>query len=159
MTSDVPKFLVDEMLQRLGRWLRAAGYDTVIATNAAPDYYLLRQAIDEDRLLLTCDRELMQHRRAPEHVILLRGTTLEECVQELSRQLHLDWQYDPFSRCLVCNSLLLSATPEQQEQAPDSVTERELPALYCPTCQQVFWEGSHVKRMRHQLDTWQQNLG
>jgi len=156
MTSEAPKFLVDEMLQRLGRWLRAAGYDTVIATDASPDYYLLRQAIDEHRLLLTCDRKIMEHRRAAEHVILLSGRTLEECIQSLTQQLPINWQYQPFSRCLVCNSLLQEASKEQVQSAPASVHERHMPALYCPKCNQVFWEGSHVRRMRHQRDSWQQ---
>jgi len=158
MTSEAPTFLVDEMLQRLGRWLRAAGYDTVIAVDAAPDYYLLRQAIDEGRLLLTRDRKLLEHRRATGHVILLTCNALEECVEELTQQLHIDWQYKPFTRCLVCNSPLLDATPEQVQHAPASVHERELPARYCPKCNQVYWEGSHVKRMRHQLGNWHQTL-
>jgi len=156
MTGEAPKFLVDEMLQRLGRWLRAAGYDTVIATDASPDYYLLRQAIDENRLLLTCDRKFMEHRRAAGHVFLLTDCLLEETVQTLTQQLQINWQYRPFSRCLVCNTLLLDASEEQIAQAPASVHERHLPALYCPQCRQVFWEGSHVRRMRHQLDVWQQ---
>jgi uncharacterized protein with PIN domain len=158
MTGDVPKFLVDEMLQRLGRWLRAAGYDTVIAVNATPDYYLLRQAIDEGRVLITCDRKLMEHRRAAGNVILLNCSSFENCVQELTRQIHLNWQFKPFSRCLVCNSPLLDATPAQLQHAPASVQHRHLPALYCPKCNQVYWEGSHVKRMRHQLGTWHHTL-
>lgn len=158
MSSNDPKFLVDEMLQRLGRWMRAAGYDTRIAVDATPDYYLLRQAIDEGRLLLTCDRKILEHRRAAGHVILLECNSLEDCIQELTYHLHINWQYKPFTRCLVCNSPLLDATPEQRKDAPVSVQDRELPALYCPTCQQVFWDGSHAKRMRHQLATWQQNL-
>jgi hypothetical protein len=32
----VPRFLCDEMLHGLGRWLRAAGYDTVIAESGIP---------------------------------------------------------------------------------------------------------------------------
>jgi uncharacterized protein with PIN domain len=158
MTSDTPKFLVDEMLQRLGRWLRAAGYDTLIARDATPDYYLLRQAIDEGRLLLTCDRKLLEHRRAAEHVILLVCGSLEECVQTLTQRLQLDWQHAPFSRCLVCNTPLLDATPTQIENTPPSVRERELHALYCAHCNQVYWEGSHVSRMRHQLADWHHNL-
>ena len=158
MTSDAPKFLVDEMLQRLGRWLRAAGYDTVIAINATPDYYLLRQAIDENRLLLTRDRKLTEHRRAIGNVVLLSCNSLDECVQELTQALQIDWQHDPFSRCLVCNTPLHDATPDQIQHAPASVHNRELPALYCPKCNQVYWEGSHVKRMRHQLVTWHHTL-
>lgn len=146
------------MLQRLGRWLRAAGYDTVIARDATPDYYLLRQAIDDGRLLITCDRKMLEHRRALDHVILLTGASLDDQVQELTQRLHIDWQHDPFSRCLVCNTLLLDASPAQLEQAPVSVRSRELHALYCPHCNQVFWEGSHVNRMRHQLATWHHTL-
>jgi len=143
------------MLQRLGRWLRAAGYNTRIATQATADYYLLRQAIDEGRLLLTCDRKLLEHRRAAGHVILLSCGSLEQSIQDLTQQLQIDWLYKPFSRCLVCNTPLLTASPSQIQNAPASVRERALPAQYCPHCQRVFWEGSHVKRMRHQLDSWQ----
>jgi uncharacterized protein with PIN domain len=158
MTSEAPKFLVDEMLQRLGRWLRAAGYDTLIALDAEPDYYLLRQALDEGRLLITRDRKLMEHRRAPGTVILLECNSLEDCAQELTRQLQINWQYDPFSRCLVCNTPLLDATAGQMRDAPTSVQERDLRALYCPNCKQVFWEGSHVHRMRNQLACWYRTL-
>lgn len=157
MTSEAPKFLVDEMLQRLGRWLRAAGYDTRIAHDASPDYYLLRQAIEEDRQLITRDRKILEHRRAANHVILLECSSLEECVQVLSRQFPINWEYKPFSRCLVCNTPLHQATPDQKRKAPASVHERALPARYCPTCQQVFWTGSHVKRMHRQLARWQQS--
>ena len=120
--------------------------------------YLLRQAIAEGRLLLTCDRKLMEHRRAPGHVILLSCGSLEESVQELTQQLHIEWQHKPFTRCLLCNSLLRDATPEQLQSTPASIHDRELPAFYCPKCNQVFWEGSHVKRMRQQLGTWQNTL-
>lgn len=158
MTRDAPKFLVDEMLQRLGRWLRAAGYDTCIAVDASPDYYLLRQAIDENRILLTCDQKILEHRRAPDHTILLQNNSLEDNIATLTRQLQIDWQFRPFSRCLVCNTPLSDATAEQQQAAPDSVAERKLPARYCPTCQQVFWAGSHVKRMQQQLVDWKKSL-
>jgi len=157
MTSGTPRFLVDEMLQRLGRWLRAAGYDTRIAVDAEPDYYLLRQAIEEGRLLLTCDRELSQHRRASGNVILLQGT-LQDCVQELTRILDLNWQYRPFTRCLACNTPLQLTSPEQLQTAPPDIQAQAGQALYCPNCQQVFWQGSHIKRMRRQLDIWQHSL-
>jgi len=157
MAAAPPRFLVDEMLQRLGRWLRAAGYDTRIALDAEPDYYLLRRAIEEDRLLLTCDRQLSQYRNAEQRVILLHGS-LQDCVRQLTAQLALDWQYRPFSRCLVCNSPLQNASNEQLAAAPDDIQASRDQALYCPHCQQVFWPGSHVKRMRRQLDSWQHTL-
>lgn len=150
-----PKFLVDEMLQRLGRWLRAAGYDTVIATDAEPDYYLLRQAINEGRILITRDRELSLHRSAKDNVILLECDSLEDCAKALSDQISIDWHHQPFTRCMVCNTPMSSATNEQIQSAPKDIRDSDDAIYYCPQCRQVFWDGSHVKRMQRHLDDWQ----
>ena len=152
--TDAPRFLCDEMLQRLGRWLRAAGYDTLIAGNSESDYRLLREAIDTGRLLVTRDRGLLEHRRAKGTVIYLESELIEDCAAELSRKLHIEWLYRPFSRCLNCNSLLINATPSQIAALPLKEKQFIDAALYCPECRQVFWEGSHVHRMRRQLEDW-----
>jgi len=149
-----PKFLVDEMLQRLGRWLRAAGYDTAIAANSESDYYLLREAIDDDRILITKDGELAKHRSARGRVIVLSGDTLEANVEELATQLDIDWTYKPFTRCMVCNTLLADANEQQRDNMPDMARLQNDTACYCPQCNQVYWTGSHVKRMRHHLVQW-----
>jgi uncharacterized protein with PIN domain len=151
-STTIPTFLCDEMLQRLGRWLRVAGYDVVIANGGQSDYELLRQAIDEGRLLLTRDREMAKMRRARDTVILLQADSLEACARELAERLPINWQWRPFSRCLQCNTPLTTATAEQRQAAPSDVTP---PVYYCPTCQQVFWDGSHAQRMREHLARWQ----
>ena len=95
------KFLVDENLQRLGSWLRAAGYDTLIESDGRPDYELLKQALAEERLLITRDRKMTEYRRAPGTVILLECENLEDCIAVLSRQLPVNWLHEPlrFYRC------------------------------------------------------------
>mgnify|MGYP001115281489 CR=1 FL=1 len=152
--SDIPKFLCDEMLQRLGSWLRAAGYDTVIAKDAVDDYLILRQAIEEGRLLITRDRELALHRRAKGTVILLEADGLEACAAALSEQVPVDWLRAPFTRCMNCNTPLIDATPQQIRSLPLKNKEHIDAAFYCPECKQVFWDGSHVKRMRKHLTDW-----
>jgi hypothetical protein len=47
----------------LGRWLRIAGYDTAIAERGRRDRELVEQAHAEKRILLTCDRRLVEIRR------------------------------------------------------------------------------------------------
>lgn len=138
MTIEEPRFLVDVSLLRLGRWLRAAGYDTEFAHESDSDYYLLREAINHGRLLLTQNSRLADMRRARGTVILLLGDSLEECAEELSAHLNIDWEHNPFTRCTVCNTKLSSKTSEQ----------------YCPSCKQVLWDGSHRNRMRKKLDNW-----
>lgn len=49
--ADPPVLLADHMLTRLGRWLRAAGYDCAFPADGASDREVLAQAVAEDRLL------------------------------------------------------------------------------------------------------------
>ena len=142
MTIEEPRFLVDIPLQRLGRWLRAAGYDTEFAHDNDSDYTLLRTAINQGRLLLTQNPGLAELRRAEGTVILLDGDNLEDCAEELSAHIYLDWEHDPFSRCTVCNGQLDSRDTNH----------------YCPTCKQVIWDGSYLNDMRQQLDNWQRKF-
>ena len=152
------KFLVDENLQRLGNWLRAAGYDAVIETDGRSDYELLKQALAEKRLLITRDRKLTEYRRAPGTVILLECDKLEDCIAALSRQLPIDWLHAPFVRCLVCNTNLIQAKPEQLLELPVRLRDSLDAAYYCPSCKKVYWDGSHVRRMRTRLEGWRQRF-
>jgi len=155
MTDSVaPRFLCDEMLQRLGRWLRAAGYDTEIAANAESDYELLKQAIRDKRYLITRDKKMQEFRRASGTVILLDAESLDGCAEKLTQQFFINWLYKPFSRCMVCNTDLIDASPAQIADLSLASKEHIDAAFYCPSCRQVFWDGSHVKRMRTHLQDW-----
>lgn len=158
VTREPLRLLCDETLQRIARWLRAAGHDTLITTNPKIDYPLLRQAIDDDRLLLTRDKQLCDHRRAQGHVLLLTARTLHESARELSHKLKLDWQCRPFSRCLACNTPLLIASQPQLANTAKKIHTLHNTGDYCPSCRQACWEGSHIKRMRNQLHQWHQQF-
>ena len=54
------RFLCDEMLTGLARWLRIAGYDTAIVVRGRRDRDLVEQANSENRILLTRDRRLVE---------------------------------------------------------------------------------------------------
>lgn len=149
------KFLCDEMFQRLGSWLRAAGYDTFIEQDGRADYELLQQALKEDRLLITRDKKLLEHRRAPGTVVLIECDGLEDCAQDLSRKLPLDWLHQPFTRCMVCNTLLRVASDEQTSTLPEKIQSQIDVPVYCSVCNKVYWDGGHVERMRERLEKWQ----
>jgi len=143
------------MLQRLGSWLRAAGYDTFIEQQGHSDYELLQQALKENRLLITRDKKLLEHRRAPGAVVLLKSDGLDDCAQELSRQLSINWSFRPFSRCLVCNTLLRPANREQRATLPEKIQSQVDAPVYCSSCNKLYWDGGHVERMRERLEKWQ----
>ena len=149
------KFLCDEMLAGLGRWLRVAGYDTEIVTETILDRDVLMLAKKEKRLLLTRDREFLEMSDAKGVVIYLSVNTIEECAHQLSTLVKINWLYRPFSRCLVCNSLLEKA-PENKilEQVPEDIRRQSKLCQYCSRCDKVYWMGSHTKRMLKKLQTW-----
>jgi len=142
------RLLCDEMLIRLCRWLRAAGYDTALASPGTADRELMRQVVAERRLLLTRDREFLERREAHRHVLLLDSTDLERQAAQLRVQLGIDWLYRPFSRCLLCNAPLCPAAAEQR---PPGVTGE---VLACCRCDKIYWEGAHVRHMRERLRNW-----
>lgn len=142
------------MLQRLGRWLRTAGYDTAIISDSRNDYEILKQARKENRCLLTCDHDLAEFRDADKHVILLESNSLESLAEQVSKKCNVNWLYKPFSRCIACNTLLEKADERQQKEIPPDISVSSNDVYYCPECNQVYWDGGHVERMRKQLDKW-----
>jgi len=150
------RFLCDEMLRRLGRWLRASGYDTVIAEAGQADRQLVEQACREGRWLLTRDRKMAEFKQARECVILMTGNDVPAQVDELGRIFSVDWLHAPFSRCLVCNAPLKDADPARLAEVPEFSRE-SLDTLYeCSGCHRLYWHGSHVRRMRAKLHRWKQ---
>ena len=152
MYSRTMKLLCDEMLKGLARWLRAAGHDTELAYDGEPDRELIARARDTQRLLLTRDRKLLEHRNAKEIVCLLACNALDDCASELHTRIGINWLYKPFTRCLQCNTPLDPYELNGKELVPEDV--KDGPLFQCPVCERIFWEGGHVKRMRKKLYAW-----
>jgi hypothetical protein len=121
--ADDLRFLCDEMLVGLGRWLRIAGYDTVIAERGRNDRELVEQAHAEDRILLTRDRRLVEIRKANDRTIVLESEGIDAWAAELCRRLRLDWNHNPLSRCNVCNVVLEEAPPQLRWKLPPRIRE------------------------------------
>lgn len=98
MTHDL-RFLCDNVLAGLGRWLRIAGYDTAIAERGRRARELFERAHAEGRVLLTRDRRLVEIRHANERTIVLEGNDIGACAEELVRD--LGERPIPFARSVV----------------------------------------------------------
>ena len=149
------RFYCDEMLGHLARYLRAAGFDTRLASNGAPDSKILSEAIDENRWFLTQDRLILQHKVAKDHVILLPQGRLDTYAEMIGAHLKLNWLHRPFTRCLIDNYLLDEAAPAQRENVPFHSREKSESIKICPTCNRIYWRGSHSRRMEETLRKWQ----
>ncbi len=153
MQGGPPRFLIDRMLIRLGRWLRAAGYDAAFDAHETSDRALLDRAVRETRRLLTCDRKLAEFRAAPGRVIVLSGAGVSAAAEDLTHRLAIDWLYRPFSRCLLCNRPV--ETPDPSADWPGEVPENAPgPLTRCAPCGKLYWQGGHAERMRARLAAW-----
>jgi uncharacterized protein len=150
MAEDL-RFLCDEMLTGLGRWLRIAGYDTAIAERGRRDRDLVEQANAEKRILLTRDRRLVKIRTANDRTIVLECDGIDACARELVQRLSLDWNRDPLSRCTLCNVLLQVADHVLIDSLPPRIRTLGSTVHVCPRCGRLYWEGSHVRRIRRRL--------
>ncbi len=146
------RFLFDEMLVRLGRWMRSAGYDAGIASSGTGDAALIAAAIIDDRLVVTRDRRLAERRGAAGRVLVLASSDLPGQARELAEHCRIDWLFRPFTRCVVDNTVLVAASSEHIAAAPPGVRARGGPFMACPSCARLYWQGSHHERMRARLE-------
>ncbi|MBI2809725.1 MAG: DUF5615 family PIN-like protein [Candidatus Melainabacteria bacterium] len=150
------KFLCDEMFSGLGKWLRTAGYDTKIAEEAIADKEIMEWALREQRKLITRDHHFRKLENGEGAVVFLTGNSIDEWIRELNLAIRPNWVLAPFTRCLQCNTPL--EKPDEKTilaQAPPDVRSRSTEFRYCPTCNKVFWHGSHTEKMLKQLQLWQ----
>lgn len=149
-----PRWLADEMVGRLARYLRFVGYDTAYARGLS-DPEVLAQAEREDRILLTRDRALAA--RSPRAILLTspyladQWKTLRERVPDLA-------ETPQFERCTECNGRLERFVPTaggaRDPHVPWDRVERGLTLYRCRDCGHLYWEGSHTAQLRARLRAW-----
>jgi uncharacterized protein len=149
-----PRLLADEMVGSLARYLRMMGCDTTYARGWSDDE-IVRSARDEDRTVVTRDRELS--RRAVKS-LLLTSPRLEDQVRTV-------WSAIPglsaelrFERCTLCNGLLARSEASTDRVPDDGIpwdrVSAGLPLYRCLQCGHPYWEGSHTAEVRRRLRAW-----
>lgn len=154
-----PRFLADEMVGRLARYLRIVGCDTVYARGLEDDE-IVRAAERDARVVLTRDRALA--RRAP-HALLLTSPSIADQWRAVVRAFP-DVPTEPtFARCTVCNGTLRYADPGESPggdgRVPWDRVRQGLPLYRCEDCGHLYWEGSHTRHVRDQIGRWRAERG
>jgi hypothetical protein len=146
-----PRFAADAMLGRLAHWLRLLGLDTWYEAHVA-DGALVRRALEEGRTLLTRDRALPHEWRLAD-VYLVQADDPRAQLREVAARFDLGRRARPFSRCSRCNEPLREAPRAGlRGRVPPRVAASAGAISECPRCGRLYWEGSHVDRMRRVLE-------
>jgi uncharacterized protein len=140
------RFIADAHLGKLARYLRMLGFDTIYR-NDIGDREIIDLAAKENRIILTRDKPLLKSKDI-DHGYYVRAIEKHEQLNEVVRKFDLSSQFRSFTRCMTCNSELLSKERHEIIIKVDAETAGIFNEFfYCPVCDKVFWKGSHFERM------------
>ena len=153
----IQKFMADVHLGKLVRNLRLLGID-IAYDRAAEDRQLLKLAQVASRALLTRDRRLLMHAVAG-HGYYLRSQDPIEQTLEVLRRFQLSSALAPFTRCLRCNTLVKAVEKAEIIHELEPLTKIYYEQFRrCPSCGQIYWPGSHFKKLEARIAHFRQRL-
>jgi uncharacterized protein len=153
-TKDFPdKFLCDAGLGGLSRWLRAVGYESIWKPQL-DDAAIIREAERIGATLITTDTMMMERGVLRDGLLpavcVPSSLTCSEQLGVLLRELGLK-QREP--RCMTCGGELRRVAKENVASRIPPRTALWLDDYFvCAQCHQLFWHGTHWRKISHELD-------
>lgn len=149
-TMNDPRLLLDGMLVGLARRLRLMGYDCALPEPGESGSALAWRARVERRVLISISR--MQAENPPAVVFIVPEDDLREQVRAIVRRFPIDVERLAFTRCSRDNTPLETVPIESvTHRLPPRVRELVTEVRRCPHCGRLYWEGTHVERMRKRI--------
>jgi uncharacterized protein len=141
-----PMFICDVHLGRLCKYLRMLGWDTLYSNQYTPEE-IIDISRKERRIILSRSYRLTRHKEVT-HSYFVRSAEPLEQVKELILKLDLATLTDPLIRCLNCNDRLVQVDKlEILNRLQDRTAKYYNEFFKCPTCNQIYWKGSHFENM------------
>jgi len=152
------KFIADNNVSKLARWLRLIGYDTLLFKEK-DDGQMIKMALNENRVILTKDTQFMKRRLVTNgtlKTINIKQDDPKLQVHEVIKTLNLNYHFKPFSLCLECNQVLIARGKEDVKSLiPAHVFETQTQYTECPACHRIYWPGTHWQAMVKKLQDLQ----
>ncbi len=157
-----PKFIVDSMLGNIARKLRIIGFDTEFLLHIK-DEFLIKKSIDENKLLVTKDKQLYNRssRCGIPSLLLPSNNELENLVF-IFRKCgihHINLVPNTNTRCTMCNgTLLLVDKSSLFNFIPEKVYNTATIFYKCSNCLKIYWNGTHIKNINTLIDNINKSL-
>jgi uncharacterized protein with PIN domain len=143
----IRQFVADVHLGKLVKYLRFLGVD-VLYNPSWDDDELIEISVSNKRILLTQDKGILKNKRV-QHGFYIIHRDPEKQLEEFLNYFQIDFK--PFTRCSLCNDLLIPITKQDLDnfpiEIPESIKQSYSEFCYCKSCYKVYWEGSHYERL------------
>jgi uncharacterized protein with PIN domain len=148
MEEHTLKFLVDHMLGKLAKYLRMLGVDTVYFTQTDVST-LIEKAYQEKRIILSRNTKL-RHIGGFLDFVFINDDQPDKQLSEVLKHFKIHISHDQlFTRCLTCNQKLIAGNHEDVKgKVPPYILGIHKEFSLCPLCKKVYWEGTHLKKMK-----------
>ncbi|MDI6840814.1 MAG: Mut7-C RNAse domain-containing protein [bacterium] len=147
MQNEKLRFEVDFMLGKLAKTLRVLGFDTKYvkyckSTGSFGSNDILADSLKESRILVTRTHKFPKI----SNVFVIKSEELLQQLKELDHKFKIRSHMNPFSRCLICNSILETVRKsEVKSKVPFYVYQTHREFGYCRECNKFYWKGTHYK--------------
>lgn len=146
-----PRFIADINIHDIAKTMRALGLDVFQDSTLSPQE-IVDISIHEKRIILTTSRQLLKRKRVV-HGIFIRQDNRESQIQKIVNCFSLKGLCKPFSRCLLCNTILdMVAKESVWERIPPKTRHRCNDFARCPSCDRLYWKGTHYRKIRDKVD-------
>lgn len=147
------KFLCDQMLGTLAKWLRIYGFDTFFVNSEMDDAKLMEITKKENRILITRDRNLIQSaRRENLKTIEIKKTDINEQISTVLGDIKID-NKKVLSRCILCNTEIEEIKKgDIKTKVPKRVFDNNEKFWFCKKCNKIYWKGSHYEKMFEKIN-------
>ena len=141
------KFISDINLGDIVKYMRILGfdlyYDSLLSTRE-----IIEISKRENRVILTKSRKLLKFKDVTHGIFIRPGTTAEQ-IRQIIDYLDIKDDIKPFSRCLLCNTLLKSVLKENNlDRIPPKTKEFYDEYVQCQFCDKIYWKGTHFINMK-----------
>jgi len=150
-TESEPIFFVDAMLGNIARKLRLLGYDSQYFSDI-DDEKLIDSAKKEKRIIISKDEELIKkaQKLGMRSIYITKEEEVEEFLEIINsvnlKKIQINGN---IARCTKCNSLTESVDREIiKERIPQGVLKLNDKFWICKYCNQIYWEGTHIKNLQ-----------
>ena len=149
--TNEPTFFVDAMLGNIAKKLRLMGYDSMYFSDIDDDE-LIQLAKKDERIIISRDEELIRKSKKYDiKSILAKNTDEIEQFRDIIKKTNLkiiEINGDR-ARCPNCNSKTKVIDKKNiLQKIPTKVLEYNDRFWECKSCNQIFWEGTHIKNLQ-----------
>ena len=150
-TTDKPTFFVDAMLGNIARKLRLLGYDSQYFSDIDDDK-LIDNVKKENRIVVSSDEELIKKTKklGMKSFYVTKKEEIEQFFEIITsinlKRIQINGSV---ARCPKCNSLTeLVDKNSVKEKISQGVIKLNDKFWRCKSCNQIYWEGTHIKNLQ-----------